>query len=73
MVLVVKNPLANAGDAGSIPMSERSPGIGNGNPFQYSCPENFMDWGVWQDIVHGAAKRYNWAIEHIIYYTEIHT
>ena len=38
MVLVVKNPSANAGDirdAGSIPESRRSPGEGNGNPFQY--------------------------------------
>ena len=30
----------NAGDPGSIPRSERSPGEGNGNPFQYSCLEN---------------------------------
>ena len=29
---VIKNPLANAGDTGSIPGSERSPGGGNGNP-----------------------------------------
>ena len=37
---VVKNPLANAGDAGSIPGSGRSPGVGNGNPLPYSCLEN---------------------------------
>ena len=30
---VVKNPSANAGDAGSIPGSGRLPGRGNGNPF----------------------------------------
>ena len=30
----VKNPPVNAGDAGSIPGSERAPGGGNGNPFQ---------------------------------------
>ena len=29
-----------AGDLGSIPGSERSPGGGHGNPFQYSCLEN---------------------------------
>ena len=29
----------NAGDWGSIPGSERSPGEGNGNPLQYSCLE----------------------------------
>ena len=43
---VVKNPSAYAdvtGDVGSIPGSERSPGEGNGNPLQYSCPENPMD------------------------------
>ena len=34
---VVKNFPANAGDPGSIPGLERSPGGGNGNPFQYSC------------------------------------
>ena len=29
---VVKNPLSNAGDVGSVPGSRRSPGIENGNP-----------------------------------------
>ena len=33
----------DAGDSGSIPGSERSPGEGNGNPLQYSCPENSME------------------------------
>ena len=40
---VVKNPLANAGDAGDvclIPGLGRSVGGGNGNPLQYSCLEN---------------------------------
>ena len=43
VVLLVKNPLANAGDAedmGSIPGSERSSGGGHGNPLQYSFLEN---------------------------------
>ena len=44
---VVKNPPANAGDAGSIPGSGRSPGEGNDNRFQYSCLENLMDKGTW--------------------------
>ena len=42
---VVKNPPANAGDTGdvgSIPGLGRSPGEGNGNPFQYSCLGNAM-------------------------------
>ena len=34
--LVVKNPPANAGEVGSIPGFQRSPGEGNGNPLQYS-------------------------------------
>ena len=38
----------NAGDPGSIPQSERSPGEGSGNPLQYSCLENSMDRGLWQ-------------------------
>ena len=42
---VVKNPPANAGDAGAIPGSGRSPGEGNGNPLQYPCLENLMDRG----------------------------
>ena len=33
----MKNLPTNAEDAGSIPGSGRSPGEGNGNPFQYSC------------------------------------
>ena len=37
---VVKNPAANAGDAGSIRGSERSPGGGHDNLLQYSCLEN---------------------------------
>ena len=46
---VVKNPSANAGAAGdtsSIPGSGRSPGVGNGNPLQYSCLQNSMDRGA---------------------------
>ena len=46
MGLVIKNPPANAGekrDVGSIPGSGRSPGVGHGNPLQYSCLENPKD------------------------------
>ena len=42
-----KATVYNAGDPGSIPGSERSPGEGNGNPLQYSCLENPMDGGAW--------------------------
>ena len=58
VVLVVKNPHANAGDASSIPGWGRSPGEGNGNPLQYSCLEDPMDRGAWQARVHGGHKRF---------------
>ena len=48
--LAVKNPPANAGDAGSIPGEE------NGTPFQHSCLRNTMDGGAWQATVHGVVK-----------------
>ena len=49
VVLVVKNPPANAGnikDVGLIPGSGRSPGGGNGNPLQYSCLGNSLERGA---------------------------
>ena len=52
----VKASASNAGDLGSIPGSGRSPGEGNGNPFQYSCLENPMDGGAWWATVHRVAK-----------------
>ena len=59
MALVVKNLPASVGDikdVGSIPGSERSPGGGHGNPFQYSCLENPMDREAWWAAVHRVAK-----------------
>ena len=59
VVLVVKNPTANAEnikDPGSIPGSGRSPGGGHEKPFQYSCLENPMDRGAWLATVHGVTK-----------------
>ena len=53
---LVKNPLANAGDSGSILGSGRSPGEGNGNPLQYSCLKSPMDSGAWWATIHGVAK-----------------
>ena len=52
--IAVKNLPANAGDW--ILESGRSPGIGNGNPFQFSCLENPMDGGAWWATVHGVKK-----------------
>ena len=57
---VVKNPPANAGDTrnrDSIPGLARSPGEGNRNPLQYSCPENLTDRGAWRAIAHGVKKK----------------
>ena len=46
-----KETACNAGDLGSIPGSGRPPGVGNGNPLQYSCLENSMDREAWQATV----------------------
>ena len=46
----------DAGDPGSIPGLEGSPGEGIGNPLQYSCLENSMDRGTWQATVHGITE-----------------
>ena len=40
---MIKNQPAIAGYTGSIPGSGRSPGVGNGNPLQFSCLGNPMD------------------------------
>ena len=32
----------------------------NGNPLQYSCLENSMDWGSWWATIHGVTKRWTW-------------
>ena len=56
---VMKNLSANAGDSrgwGLIPGVGRSPGRGNGNPLQDSCPGNLMNRGAWQATVHGVTK-----------------
>ena len=50
---MVKNPPANAGDAGDmgfVPGSGRSLGGGNGNPLQYSCLDNPVDRGTRQAV-----------------------
>ena len=52
-----KEAACSAGDPGSIPETERSPGEGNDHPFQNSCLENPTDRGAWRATVHGVAKR----------------
>ena len=56
VALVVKNPPTNAGDTRDI----RSPGVGNGNPLQYSCLENPMHRGAWLAIVYRVIKSRTW-------------
>ena len=59
VVLLVKNPPANARDvgySGLIPGSGRFPGRGHGNPLQYSCLENPMDRGAWRATFYKVAK-----------------
>ena len=67
VVLVVKNPPANAGDArdvSSIPKSGRSLGEGNVNPLQYSYLRNPMDMGAWWATVHGGHKESDMTEQH---------
>ena len=59
MAQTVKASAYNVGDPGSIPGLGRSPGEGNGNPFQYSYLENPMDRGAWEAAVHGFTKESN--------------
>ena len=44
---MVRNPLAKAGDVGSVLGSRRFSGEGNGNPLKYSCLEKPMNRGAW--------------------------
>ena len=56
LYIVGKESPCNAGNPRLIPRSGRSPGKGNGNPFQYSSLENPKDRGAWWAIVHGVAR-----------------
>ena len=63
MWLSSKESACQARDArgsGSISVARRSPGEGNGNPFQYSCLGNPMDRGPWQATVHGVTESQTW-------------
>ena len=51
----MKNPPANAENVSSVTLG-RSPGVGNGNPLQYSCLGNLMDQRAWWVTIHEAAK-----------------
>ena len=56
---MVKDLSAKAGDVrdvGSILGLGRVPGVGNGNPLQYSCLKNSVDRGVRRATVHGVTE-----------------
>ena len=59
------------GDSGSIPELGRSPGGGNGNPLQYSCPKKPMDRGARWTTVQSVAKSWTWLSRHT--HTHTHT
>ena len=63
VVLVVRDPLANAGDlrdVSLIPGSGKSFGGWHGNLLQFSCLENPMDRGAWPAIVYRFSKNQTW-------------
>ena len=75
-MLVVKKLPANVRDTrstGLIPGLGRSPGVGNGNPLQYSCLENSMDRGAWQVTVHGVTESDMTERTHTHTHTHTHT
>ena len=41
---------------GFNPLVKRPPGVGNGNPLQYSCLESPMDRGSWWATAHGVCR-----------------
>ena len=52
-----KASVYNVGDLGSIPGSGRFPGVGNGNPLQYSCLEHPVDGEVWCRLLSMGSQR----------------
>ena len=51
-----KEPTGDIRVVGSIPGLGRSPGEGNGSPFQYSRLKDPIDREAWQTTVHGVAN-----------------
>ena len=62
--LVLKLPdisyLDNSPASGMLSCLPWLSGEGNGNPLQYSCLENSMDWGAWWATVDGVSKSWTW-------------
>ena len=51
-----KESAFQAGDAGLVPGSGKSPRGGNSNLLQYSCLGNSMDREAWRATIHGLQK-----------------
>ena len=51
-----ESPSCNIGGWGTMTEWGRFPGIGNGDPLQYSCLENSTDRGAWWANVHRVAR-----------------
>ena len=51
-----KDSACNVGDLGLLPGLGRSPGEGNGYPYQYSCLGNLKNRGAWWTTVDGVIK-----------------
>ena len=62
----IKESACNVGNSGSISVSGRSPGEGNGNPLQHSCLENSMDRGARRATFHGIAKSQTWLSDYTL-------
>ena len=68
-----KESACSVGDLSSIPGSGITPAEGNGNPLQYSCPENSMDRGAWRATVHGVANNQTWLSDsHFHFHFHVH-
>ena len=58
----IKNNCLQCRDTSLTPRSGKSPGVGNGDPLQYSCLDNFMERGPWWATVHRSQRvGYDWA------------
>ena len=61
----------NERDLGLTPGLGRSPGGGNGNPFQYSCLENPMVRGAWRATVQRVVKSQTQLSIHTLKYKKL--
>ena len=67
-----KESTCNAGDVSSIPESRRTPGVGNGNPLQYSCLEipRTEDPGGLQRVRHNSETEHGDALLHTMLFSQ---